>query len=148
MQADAWALQGVDELCLAAAPTDGSRGISRTAGVARFCLMTQPHVEVLVWDGCPSHPKALAELRAMMTELGLDPEAVVVREVDTDDAAERERFVGSPTIRVDGRDLQPPGPDEPVGLSCRVYRLRDGRVSPTPDPEDVREALLAATNGV
>jgi hypothetical protein len=32
-----------------------------------------------------------------MTELGLDPEAVVVREVDTDDAAERERFVGSPT---------------------------------------------------
>jgi hypothetical protein len=34
--------------------------------------MPQPHVEVLVWAGCPSHPKALAELHAMMTELGLD----------------------------------------------------------------------------
>jgi hypothetical protein len=105
--------------------------------------MTQPYVEVLVWDGCPSHPKALAELRAMMTELGLDPEAVVVREVDTDDAAERERFVGSPTIRVDGDDIQELG-DEPVGLTCRVYRLRDGRIAPTPDPADVRDALRAA----
>lgn len=105
--------------------------------------MPQPHVEVLVWDGCPSHPKALAELRAMMTELGLDPEAVVVREVDTDDAAERERFVGSPTIRVDGDDIQELG-DEPVGLTCRVYRLRDGRIAPIPDPADVRDALRAA----
>jgi len=105
--------------------------------------MTQPRVEVLVWDGCPSHPKAVAELRAMMTELGLDPEAVVVREVDTDDAAERERFVGSPTIRIDGDDIQELG-DEPVGLTCRVYRLRDGRIAPIPDPADVRDALRAA----
>jgi hypothetical protein len=105
--------------------------------------MTQPHVELLVWDGCPSHPHALSELRTTMTELGLDPEAVVVREVDTDDTAERERFVGSPTIRVDGDDIQDPG-DESVGLTCRVYRLRDGRIAPTPDPADVRDALRAA----
>ena len=57
-----------------------------------------------------------------------------------------QRFVGSPTIRVDGRDIQPPD-DEPVGLTCRVYRLRDGRVSPTPDPADLRDALMAATKG-
>jgi hypothetical protein len=105
--------------------------------------MAQPHVELLFWDGCPSHPHALGELRATMTELGLDPAAVVVREVDTDDGAERERFVGSPTIRVDGDDIQEPG-DEPVGLTCRVYRLRDGRIAPTPDPADVRDALRAA----
>ena len=34
--------------------------------------------------------------------------------------------------------------NEPVGLTCRVYLRRDGRISPTPDPSDVREALLAA----
>jgi hypothetical protein len=45
----------------------------------------------------------------------------------------RERFVGSPTIRVDGVDVQPPV-GEPFGLTCRVYHRRDGRVSPTPDP--------------
>jgi hypothetical protein len=102
--------------------------------------MTQPTVELLYWDGCPSHPQALADLRAAMAGLGLDPEAVVVREVDTDDAAEHERFVGSPTIRVDGADIQDPG-DEPAALTCRVYHRRDGRVSPVPDPADVRDAL-------
>ena len=66
-----------------------------------------------------------------------------MRQVDTDDAAERERFVGSPTIRVDGDDIQKLG-DEPVGLTCRVYRLRDGRIAPTPDPADMRLALQAA----
>jgi hypothetical protein len=105
--------------------------------------MTQPRVELLFWEGCPSHPQALGELRAAMPALGLDPAAVVVREVDTDEAAERERFVGSPTIRIDGVDVQEPG-DEPIGLTCRVYRLRDGRISPTPDPADLRDALQAA----
>ena len=44
------------------------------------------------------------------------------------------------TIRVAGRDIQPPG-DAPAGLTCRVYRLRDGRISALPDPADIREAL-------
>src|ERR1700676_3862627 len=100
-------------------------------------------VELLFWEGCPSHTKALAELRAAMAEVSLDPGEVVVREVDTQAGATAERFVGSPTIRIDGVDIQAPG-KEPVGLTCRVYHLRDGRVSPTPDPADLREALRAA----
>jgi hypothetical protein len=79
-----------------------------------------------------------------MSELGLDPSDVRVREVRTDEDAQRERFPGSPTIRVEGRDVQPPGAGDPLGLSCRVYRLRDGRHSPTPDPDDVRDALKQA----
>jgi hypothetical protein len=54
-----------------------------------------------------------------------------------------EGFVGSPTIRIDGRDVQPPG-GQSAELTCRVYRLRDGRSSPTPDPEDLRDALRQA----
>jgi hypothetical protein len=99
-------------------------------------------VELLYWPGCPSHPKALADLRAAMRELALGDE-ILVREVSTDRDARRERFVGSPTIRIDGHDIQPTG-DEPYALTCRVYRRRDGRFSPTPDPADVRQALLAA----
>ncbi|MDX6650036.1 MAG: hypothetical protein QOI91_741 [Solirubrobacteraceae bacterium] len=103
--------------------------------------MSAPRVELLWWEGCPSHPQALADLRAAMSEMGLDPAAVDVREVTTDEQAGAEGFPGSPTIRVEGRDVQPPGEHDPVALTCRVYRLRDGRVSPTPDPEDVRAAL-------
>jgi hypothetical protein len=104
-----------------------------------------PRVEFLWWEGCPSHERALAELRDAMEATGLDPEGVEVRHVGTDADAVREHFAGSPTIRVDGRDLQPAGDFEPAGLTCRVYRLRDGRVSPTPDPADLRDALMSAT---
>jgi hypothetical protein len=105
--------------------------------------MATPRVELLFWAGCPSHPRALADLRAALAELGADPDAVEVREVRTDGDAAREGFVGSPTIRVDGADVQPPA-DEPVGLTCRVYRTRDGGISPVPDPDDVRAALRRA----
>jgi hypothetical protein len=100
-------------------------------------------VEFLYWQGCPSHPQALAELRRAMSELALDPGTLVVREVATEEQAARERFIGSPTIRIDGADIQAPE-EEPIGLTCRVYHRRDGRVSPTPDPADVRAALEAA----
>jgi hypothetical protein len=102
-------------------------------------------VELLYWDGCPSHPRALAELREVMAELGLDPDAVEVREIDTEAGADGERFVGSPTIRIDGVDLVDPGA-EPVGLTCRVYYRRDGRVDAVPDPDDLRDALRRARN--
>jgi hypothetical protein len=104
------------------------------------------NVELLFWAGCPSHPKVLADLRKAMGELGVDPRTILVREIHDEVDAEQERFVGSPTIRIDGVDIQPVE-DEPYGLSCRIYRRRDGRISPTPDPADVRESLLAAHAG-
>src|SRR2546425_7795640 len=96
-----------------------------------------PNIELLWWSGCPSWPTALDELRAVVDEAGLDPDAIETREVPTEATAEQERFVGSPTIRIDGEDVKPPDEQEPVGLTCRIYRLRDGRVSPTPDPADL-----------
>jgi len=105
---------------------------------------TGPRVEVLWWAGCPSTEGFVATLRPLLAEAAIDPDTVVLREVRTDEEAVAEGFVGSPTLRIDGRDVIPPAPDDPVALTCRVYRRRDGRVSPTPDPEDVRHAPLAA----
>jgi hypothetical protein len=102
-------------------------------------------VELLHWPGCPSDDKALAELRAAMTELGLDPSTIVIRELSTDADAEHERFIGSPTVRIDGADIDPASAaGQPVALACRVYRRRDGRFAPTPDPADLRDALARA----
>lgn len=103
-----------------------------------------PRVELLWWEGCPSHPRALDELRAAMHDAGLDAGELTVREVTSDRQAQAEGFVGSPTIRVDGHDVHPLPADEPAGLTCRIYRLRDGRTSPTPDPADLRDALRDA----
>jgi hypothetical protein len=106
--------------------------------------MRAPDVELLWWDGCPSTERALAVLRDALRAAGLDPASVRMREIKTDAEAAALAFTGSPTILVDGADVDPPLENEPVGLTCRVYRRRDGRISPTPDPDDVREALSRA----
>ena len=106
--------------------------------------MRAPRVELLWWEGCPSTQKARDLLAEALERHGLDPAAIEMREVATDQDAEREEFVGSPTIRVEGVEVAPEE-NEPVGLACRVYRTRDGRTSPVPDPKDIHVAIEEAT---
>ena len=101
-------------------------------------------VELLWWEGCPSYDGALEQLKQVLREEGLDAEAVELREIESDEQARRERFPGSPTIRIEGQDVVAPAEGEPMTLTCRLYRLRDGRPSPTPDPLDLRDAVRAA----
>jgi hypothetical protein len=107
--------------------------------------MRTPKIELLWWEGCPSTDKALAQLREALRDVGLADARVELREIRSDEEAAEAGFRGSPTIRLDGADLVPDATGEPIGLSCRVYRRRDGRISPTPDPADLRETLAAAT---
>lgn len=106
--------------------------------------MAEPRVELLWWRGCPSWERAAEMVREAMADAGLDPEGLMVTEVETDAEAGRESFPGSPTIRVNGADIQPPGTEEPPALTCRIYRRRDGSVSPLPDPADIEDALAGA----
>ncbi|MGH2905631.1 MAG: thioredoxin family protein [Solirubrobacterales bacterium] len=97
-------------------------------------------IEFLFWEGCPSHERALADLIEELDAQGIARDDLRVTEINTAADTERERFVGSPTIRADGVDLADPG-DEPFGLNCRIYYHRDGRPSPLPDREDLRQLL-------
>jgi hypothetical protein len=97
-------------------------------------------IEFLYWDGCPSHPEAEELLRDVLRDRGLEAE-IDRREVTTHAQAVTERFPGSPTIRVDGRDVDPAGAGERPALTCRIYRLPDGRPSPVPTREQLEEAL-------
>ena len=102
--------------------------------------MSTQRVELFWWEGCPSWERTLEILRERMAAVGMDPESVVVTEVTGEEQAAELGFPGSPTIRIDGADVQDPG-ENPIGLSCRVYNTRDGRVSPLPDPADIDVAL-------
>ena len=107
--------------------------------------MRAPKLELLWWEGCPSTERALTELRAAAAELGLESPEIALREIRTDEEAAATGFIGSPTILVDGIDVvADDSRPETTGLTCRVYRRRDGRISPTPDPDDLRAALAAA----
>ncbi len=103
-------------------------------------------IEFFYWRECPSYERALAMLRRAMEEAGVDTGQLRVTEVMTDDDAERYAFPGSPTVRVNGADVQDPG-ENPVGLTCRLYRKRDGRPSPLPDIDDLRDALARLNAG-
>ncbi len=106
--------------------------------------MRFPEIELLWWEGCPSTDRAVSELRAALADVGLGEAQIQMREIKSDADAEWAGFAGSPTILIGGVDVVPAGADEPAGLSCRVYRRRDGRIAPTPDPDDLREALQRA----
>lgn len=98
-------------------------------------------IELLYWDGCPSHPEALTLLRDAVRASERDEE-IVLREVRTQAEAEELGFPGSPTIRIDGRDVDPEGAAAGRAmLACRIYRLPDGRPSPVPARDQIEEAL-------
>ena len=95
-------------------------------------------VELLYWRGCPSYPQA----QLLLTDVLAGRDAVVeLREVHTDEEAAALQFPGSPTIRVDGRDVDPAGAGSSPPLTCRIYHLPDGRVSPIPDRQQLERAL-------
>ena len=105
----------------------------------------EPKIEFLFWEDCPSHPEARKLLTEVMAELGLESPVEEI-EVLTDEDAERLAFPGSPTLRVDGADVDPAGAAQMgTALTCRLYRLEDGRASPVPSKEMLRRAL-ATTN--
>ena len=100
-------------------------------------------IELLYFDGCPNHEALLPRLRAILDEAGVrDP--VEQRRVETEAAAEADRFLGSPTVRVEGMDVDPGASGRSdFGLKCRIYRTANG-LTGTPPEEWIRRAILEA----
>ncbi|MBM9503239.1 hypothetical protein [Actinacidiphila acididurans] len=119
-------------------------------------------VELLYFEDCANRREAERRLEQALAATGRAGTKVVLRLVASDEQARALRFPGSPTIRVDGRDLFPPegpapaenlaragspatargplpyrdllAPAEPFGLTCRVYATPDGPAgAPTVD---------------
>ena len=105
--------------------------------------MTQPRLELLYFQGCPNHHATLAFVERIAAELGLEPTVDLVEVSDARGAVEL-RFLGSPTVRINGHDVEP-GADErrDFGLSCRVYRGERGTTG-LPDEKWIRKALAQA----
>ena len=82
-------------------------------------------VDLLYFDGCPSYRGAEEALRAVLLEEGIETKIEMVA-VDTDEEAQRLRFPGSPTIRVEGEDLLPVPERESYARGCRTYPTPEG----------------------
>ena len=99
-------------------------------------------IEILYFDGCPHHVPATRQVESVLGELGVSAEVVHV-DVPDQKAAERLRFPGSPTIRIDGADIVSAGDEEAYALQCRVYSTPNG-LAGVPDAETIRAAIRAA----
>jgi len=98
-------------------------------------------VELLYFDGCPGYRKAEQSLKDALSREGIRSEVELVA-VNTDEEAGALKFPGSPTVRVDGRDLFPSsaGEREDWRLRCRVYATPEG-LKDHPTEEMIRAEL-------
>jgi hypothetical protein len=76
-------------------------------------------IEVLYFEDCPNHLPTMQRINAVLREEGCNAD---VREILVPDAstAARVKFLGSPTVRVNGIDIEPAAKDgRDFGLMCR-----------------------------
>ena len=110
---------------------------------SRHAALQRPLVEVLAFPGCPNRAGAIALVEGVCAELGSNAE-IQILDITDQQAAEQARSLGSPTIRVDGRDVEP-GAQECVEYlhTCRLYQ---GKHSLRGLPEEIwlRQALQDA----
>lgn len=100
-------------------------------------------VEILYFSGCPNHVPAVDRVREVLQQEGTPADMVEV-EVKDAVAAQQVRFLGSPTIRVDGQDVERAAREaRAFGIMCRTY-IDCGRCTGVPPPEWIRAAVREA----
>ena len=96
-------------------------------------------IEFLYFRGCSHWEAALEDLHDLLGMKGVEDEIGVIR-VTSNDAAARLQFPGSPTIRINGEDVEPEAPSSGFHLSCRVYEV-EGELLERPPKEWLDAAL-------
>jgi hypothetical protein len=95
-------------------------------------------IELLYFDGCPSWENGLKNLEAALQEEDL-PAFVEMVKVTDDEGADKLKFLGSPSFRIDDHDLWYEE-RENYSLSCRVYPTPEG-VKGFPTVEMLKQQL-------
>ncbi|GAB4244836.1 MAG: hypothetical protein OHK0028_23010 [Deltaproteobacteria bacterium] len=97
------------------------------------------NVEILYFEGCPNHAPALEMVERILKQEGIRAEVrtVEVRDIET---AQALRFLGSPSVRVDGVDIEPGREGDPPFFGCRTYTA-GGKTVGVPPEKWLVEAL-------
>ncbi len=99
-------------------------------------------VEVLFFPGCPQARPTLDRVRRVLEEEGISVAVDFIR-VHSMDQARSLEFPGSPTVRIDGEDIEPRDRSGDIagGLQCRVYGDETGRREGVPSARLIRNAI-------
>jgi hypothetical protein len=98
-------------------------------------------VDILYFEDCPNSDAALDHVRQAIASEGAIADVRMVEIRDTEDAIAR-RFLGSPTIQIDGEDAESEARRRiDYGFMCRTYRARDGSVAGFPPVDLIAQAI-------
>ncbi len=98
-------------------------------------------IQFLYFSDCPNHELARKNLIDAIEELGIEHCHIEEIEVKTEEDAVKYKFPGSPTIRVNGVDVDPSYIDRGnYGLMCRVYKIGE-KFYGAPTKELIKEAI-------
>jgi len=100
------------------------------------------NIEFLYYEQCPSHPAAKERLESVMQEEEINAEIKMI-EIENLEQVKDCIFPGSPTILINGKDIDSPPSNAISALTCRAYRVEDGRISPLPSKNMIRNALVS-----
>ena len=101
-------------------------------------------VQFLYFEGCPHHQKSFQMLQAILEELGITASLTRV-EVKNNRDAVKHKFIGSPTIRIDGLDIDRAKGKPIYARTCRIYRV-NGKLTGLPSQRMIEDAIRAAAN--
>ena len=105
--------------------------------------MTMNKIEFLYFSDCPNYLLALDILDEVLNDESLNwPVEMIL--VTTQETAVSQKFLGSPSIRICGEDLEYSANEErEYGLKCRVYQA-DGKIQGFPSEKLIRDAIQRA----
>lgn len=99
-------------------------------------------IQLLYFDDCPNYESTRELVEEAVDDLDIDAELELIR-IDSPDSAVANRFLGSPTVKVDGVDIDPAARRrDDFGFSCRTYGA-----SGIPPRDMIVNALTRLTRG-
>ncbi|MGZ4904500.1 MAG: DF family (seleno)protein [Halobacteriota archaeon] len=102
-------------------------------------------IDLLYYEDCPHYKEAEKALKEVLDEENVDAEVHMVR-VEYGAQADIHGFIGSPTIRINGQDLEPEVNSEATYQGhCRIYMHKDQPFE-SPPKEMIRAALTRFTS--
>jgi copper chaperone CopZ len=97
-------------------------------------------IEILYFDGCPNHRPTVERVKKALQQEGLTAD-IAETNVGDDATAQAVGFLGSPSVRIDGLDIEPSvRSSKAFGMMCRTYAEEGRQVGPPP-VELLRAAL-------
>lgn len=125
------------------AGTDTGRRERLTTSTGRWVCGKEPRIDLLYFDGCPTHELTRQIIAEVLAATGV-PADVRVINVTSEAQARELNFIGSPTVRIDGGDVDPSADGaQQYGLKCRIYSIA-GKLAGCPSREMILSALQEA----